>query len=150
MSTLVEVRSLEKHFRVPTGWFTTPRYVRAVDGVDLDILPGETFGLVGESGCGKTTLGRLILRLAEPTAGRILFDQQDITILDRNQLRPMRREAQIVFQNPLSSLSPRLKVEQIVAEPLVTHHIVPRADLRARVVELLKQVGLSAQHLDRF
>ena len=150
MSTLVEVRSLEKHFRVPAGWFTTPRYVRAVDGVNLEILQGETFGLVGESGCGKTTLGRLILRLAEPTAGSILFDHQDITILNRDQLRPMRREAQIVFQNPLSSLSPRLKVEQIVAEPLITHRIVPQADLRACVIELLQQVGLSEQHLDRF
>jgi oligopeptide/dipeptide ABC transporter ATP-binding protein len=150
MSTLVEVRSLEKHFRVPGGWFGTPRYVRAVDGVDLTISEGETFGLVGESGCGKTTLGRLILRLAEPTGGTIVFNQQDITIWNRNQLRPMRREAQIVFQNPLSSLSPRLKVEQIVAEPLTTHHIVRPEDIRGRVIELLLHVGLSEYHLDRF
>lgn len=150
MSVLVEVRTLEKHFRVPGSWFETPRYVRAVDGVDLSISEGETLGLVGESGCGKTTFGRLILRLAEPTGGSIVFDRQDITALDRSQLRPLRREAQIVFQNPLSSLSPRMKVQQIVAEPLTTHHIVPHAGIRARVLELLQQVGLSEYHLDRF
>jgi len=150
MSALVEVRSLKKHFRLPGGWFGKTRYVYAVDGVDLDIADGETFGLVGESGCGKTTLGRLVLRLVEPTSGEIVFGEKNITNLDRSQLRPMRREMQIVFQNPLSSLSPRLKVEQIIAEPLTTHHILPHGQIRGRVVELLEQVGLGKHHLDRF
>ncbi len=150
MSALVEVRSLKKHFRLPGGWFGKVRYVYAVDGVDLNISEGETFGLVGESGCGKTTLGRLVLRLVEPTSGEIVFNEQNITKLDRGQLRPVRREMQIVFQNPLSSLSPRLKVEHFVAEPLITHHILPRENIRQRVIELLVLVGLGQYHLDRF
>ncbi len=151
MTNLVETRSLKKHFRLPGGWLSgQARYVYGVDGVDLCISAGETFGLVGESGCGKTTLGRLILRLIEPTAGQILFDGRDITLQKRAELRPMRRQMQIVFQNPLSSLSPRLKVEQVVAEPLQTHHVLRGPELRARVVELLEQVGLGRQHLDRF
>lgn len=151
MTNLVEVRSLKKHFRLPGGWLSgMARFVYAVDGVDLTIASGETFGLVGESGCGKTTLGRMILRLIEPTSGRIIFDGQDISIARKSDLRPMRRQMQIVFQNPLSSLSPRLKVEQIIAEPLNAHHALPAKEIRGRVLELLEQVGLGRQHLDRF
>jgi len=151
MTNLVEVRSLRKHFRLPGGWLSgTTRFVYAVDGVDLTIAPGETLGLVGESGCGKTTLGRMILRLIEPTSGKIIFDGQDISIARKSDLRPMRRQMQIVFQNPLSSLSPRLKVEQIVAEPLNAHRALPASEIRPRVIELLEQVGLGKQHLDRF
>lgn len=151
MTALIEIHSLKKHFRLPGGWLSgQTKHVYAVDGVDLTIASGETFGLVGESGCGKTTLGRMILRLIEPTSGSILFDEKDITTVGRQNMKPIRREMQIVFQNPLSSLSPRMKVEQIVAEPLMTHKILGKDEIRPRVIELLEQVGLGEQHLDRF
>jgi peptide/nickel transport system ATP-binding protein len=151
MTPLVEVHDLKKYFRLPGGWLSgKKRYVYAVDGVDLAIEQGEVFGLVGESGCGKTTMGRILLRLILPTSGEVLFDGKNLGELKGEEMRHMRQQMQIVFQNPLSSLSPRMKIEQIVSEPLVTHKTVDRRQLRPRVIELLEQVGLGKQHLDRF
>jgi oligopeptide transport system ATP-binding protein len=142
---LLSVRSLTKHFPIASG------QVKAVDGVSFDVAAGETLALVGESGCGKSTTGRMILRLTEPTAGEVHFDGADLTRLKGAALRQRRRALQIVFQDPYASLSPRNRVEDIVAEPLDVHE--PRlshATRRDRVVELLRLVGLDAIHLRRF
>jgi oligopeptide transport system ATP-binding protein len=126
-------------------------YVRAVDGVSFSIAPGETVGLVGESGCGKTTTGRCILRLERPTEGQILFDGQDISGMDRKGLTAMRRRMQVIFQDPYSSLNPRMKVGDIIAEPIKVHGVEPDARRRdARVRELLSVCGLDPKFTDRY
>lgn len=124
--------------------------VKAVDDVSLHINPGETLGLVGESGCGKSTLGRLILRLDEPTSGQILFEGQDILAYDASQLRELREEMQIIFQDPFSSLNPRKNVAHIVGEPLMVHGMKSRRDRDARVLDLLQIVGMGAEHMRRY
>ena len=128
---LLEVRNLVKHFQVGGGLFGgRAGLVRAVDGVSFEIRRGETLGLVGESGCGKTTTGRCILQLERPTSGQILFEGRDLTTLDEDALRPIRRKMQVIFQDPYSSLNPRMTVGQIIGEPLAVHGIVAtrRAD----------------------
>ena len=150
---ILEVRNLVKHFTV-SGAGLFGRHVgliRAVDGVSFSIQKGETLGLVGESGCGKTTTGRCILQLERPTAGEIIFEGQDLTKLSLDQLRPIRRKIQVIFQDPYSSLNPRMTVGQIIAEPLAVHGIVPdRSARQARVHDLLSRVGILASLADRY
>jgi ABC-type oligopeptide transport system ATPase subunit len=150
--SLVEIKDLKTYFPVRAGVFQRPvGWVRAVDGVSLAINEGETVGLVGESGCGKTTLGRTILRLVEPTAGEIRFDGQDITKLNRAEMRPFRRKAQMIFQDPYGSLNPRMTIGNIIAEPLRIHKLCAnRSEVRDRVAELLRSVGLPAEHARRY
>jgi oligopeptide transport system ATP-binding protein len=149
---LLEVRNLVKHFRVAGGLFGGKEgVVRAVDDVSFEIRRGETLGLVGESGCGKTTTGRCILQLEEPTSGQILFEGRDLATLDVAGLRAVRRRMQVIFQDPYSSLNPRMTVGQIIAEPLAVHRIVPDPAKRGpRVRELLGHVGLLPQHALRY
>lgn len=153
---LLDVKGLKKYFDIRKGFFRkTVGYVKAVDGVDLFVRSGETLGLVGESGCGKTTTGRALLRLIPPTEGEIRFrsdfgGEVDVRQLDKAGMNKLRQEVQIIFQDPFSSLNPRLSVERIVAEPLVIHHIGDRKSRRARVKELMEVVGLSAQVMDRY
>ena len=150
MSALLTVRNLTKEFESHSGLFQEPRIVRAVDDVSFEIHEGETFGLVGESGSGKSTTGRCILRLIEPTSGEVRFKDRNLLALSPSDMRAERRNLQIVFQDPFSSLNPRLRVRQIVEEPLVIHAIGTKAERRARVEELFGLVGLDPSHLDRF
>jgi len=152
MSALLEVQNLKVHFPVQHGVFGGEReFVRAVDGVSFLIEPGETLGLVGESGCGKTTLGRAIVRLAEPTAGKILFEGEDITQMNGAELRARRRKLQMIFQDPYGSLNPRLTVEDIIGEALDIHKLTEGTSARQkRIAELLKAVGLDPTCAQRY
>jgi oligopeptide/dipeptide ABC transporter ATP-binding protein len=155
-SPLLKVSDLVKHFPVRSNPLAAlwpggvRRVVHAVDGVSFTIEAGETLGLVGESGCGKTTTGRLVLRAIDPTRGRIVFEGQDITTLSPGQLLPFRSKAQIVFQDPYSSLNPRMTVGRMVAEPIQVHRVAAGPEVEARVRALLDMVGLSAEYLHRY
>jgi oligopeptide transport system ATP-binding protein len=149
---LLEVRNLVKHFPVGGGLLKKPEgAVRAIDGVSFTLNRGETLGLVGESGCGKTTTGRCILQLERPTSGQIVFEGVDLATKSEQELRSMRRRMQVIFQDPYSSLNPRMTIGQIIAEPLKVHGIVAESAARQeRVRELLSRVGLLPQHAERY
>jgi len=149
--SLLEVRKLKKYFPVEAGLFTRRKGdVKAVDGVDLTVEEGETLGVVGESGCGKSTLGRTILRLIEPTEGEILFEGKNIMQMSGAEMREMRRQMQIIFQDPYASLNPRMKVGEIIGEGLKIHGLARGSARRERVMDLLKQVGLRDDHYNRY
>ncbi len=144
-STLIQIENLKKHFPASGG-----QSVRAVDDVSFNIERGETLGLVGESGCGKTTVGRCLLRLIEPTSGEIKFDGQDLLSLGKSEMRALRRRMQIVFQDPYSSLNPRMKVGDIIGEPLIVHSIGNKQERKDRIAELLRVVKLDPDYANRY
>lgn len=148
---LLEVKHLKKHFPIKGGVFSkTIGYVYAVDDINFTLEKGETLGLVGESGCGKSTTGRTILRLIEPTDGAIYFEGQDITNLDKGAMRALRREMQIIFQDPYASLNPRMTVGSIIGEPLEIHKIAKGSEKEERVASLLQKVGLRAEDMRKY
>lgn len=151
MNPILEIKNLVKHFPVNAGLFSRSReYVHAVDGVNFTIQAGETFGLVGESGCGKSTVAQLLLRLLDPDAGQILFDGRDISQLSHKQMKPLRKEMQIIFQDPYASLNPRMMVQEILTEPFLIHKIGSRVEREKRVAELLNKVGLPKSAASRY
>ncbi len=151
-NVLLKVDELVKHFPITRGIVIQRQVgaVRAVDGISFDIYKGETLGLVGESGCGKSTAGRTILQLYKPTSGHVFFEGKDLAELHGESLRKMRRRMQMIFQDPYASLNPRMTVEEIIGEPLMVHEILPKSQLRERVKDLLGLVGLSSRVVDRY
>jgi oligopeptide transport system ATP-binding protein len=149
----LQVRDLKMHFPVTEGLFVTRTVaeVKAVDGVSFNVHPGETLGLVGESGCGKTTVGRCILQLEKPTSGEIRFEGADVSTFNQNELTELRQQVQVIFQDPYSSLNPRMKIGQILSEPMRVHKIITdKVERNARVAELLKICGLNPKFADRY
>ncbi|WP_078549839.1 ABC transporter ATP-binding protein [Litchfieldia alkalitelluris] len=148
---LLQVRGLKKHFPINGGVLGKQvGQVKAVDGLSFYVNKGETLGLVGESGCGKSTTGRLLLRLLDPTEGNVVFEEQEITTLSKNDMRKLRREMQMIFQDPYASLNPRHTVEKILEEPLIVHGIGTKSERKKKVREMLEVVGLSSYHAKRY
>ncbi|WP_028776296.1 ABC transporter ATP-binding protein [Shimazuella kribbensis] len=151
MSTLLKVNNLIKHFPVTKGFFQKQvGAVKSVDGISFEIEEGETLGIVGESGCGKSTTGRALLRILEPTEGEVLFDGVDIAKLPKKELRAFRTNMQMIFQDPYASLNPRWTVQQVLEEPLITHGNLTKTEVKQRVTELMELVGLSPQQASRY
>ncbi len=146
----LEVKNLSKSFRLTDSLGRTAGQLVAVNNLSLSLQRGETLGLVGESGCGKSTTGKLILRLLQPDSGQIIFAGEDLSQLSPRQMRPYRRRIQMIFQDPFSSLNPRMTVGSILKEPLLIHHLTPPRQVRDRVIELLEEVGLTAEHEQRY
>lgn len=147
---VLQAKTLRKHFTTANPLFGTPTVVRAVDGIDLDIRRGETFSIVGESGCGKSTLARLLIRLLDPTEGSVIYDGQDIASLPDKAMRRLRRDLQFVFQDPFSSLNPRMTVAALIEEPMRAHGMGSRAERREEALRLLTRVGLRPEFADRY
>ncbi|MEC0202916.1 dipeptide ABC transporter ATP-binding protein [Paenibacillus lautus] len=147
---LLEVKNLQKSFTVKKGFFGTSKQLRAVDGISFAIQKGETFSLVGESGCGKSTTGRLVTRLLTPNSGEVIFNGTDISGYNENQMRPLRKDMQMVFQDPYASLNPRMKVKELVAEPLLIHTKLSTKERDKLACELLETVGLNSFHAERY
>jgi oligopeptide/dipeptide ABC transporter ATP-binding protein len=149
-NALLEVKNLKKYYEINQGWFKKNTSVKAVDDVSFTVYKGETFGLVGESGCGKSTTGRTILRLGDPTSGQILFEGEDVSKLTYEQMRKLRRKMQMVFQDPYASLNPKKTIRQILTEPLRVHGLYSKEERERKAIEILEIVGLSEYHLDRY
>ncbi|HSK38801.1 MAG TPA: ATP-binding cassette domain-containing protein, partial [Arenibaculum sp.] len=148
---LLSVRDLRVHFTIPRGPFRRADVLKAVDGVSFDLRPGETLGIVGESGCGKSTLGRAVLRLIEPTGGQVVWLGRHLAALRPGELRAQRKDMQVIFQDPLASLDPRMTVGDIIGEPLVTHHReLSKAERRKRIEDIMAKVGLMPQMINRY
>ena len=147
---LLEVENLKVHFPVGRGFHKNKKILKAVDGVSFRLKEGETLGIVGESGCGKSTCGNSIIRLLTPTEGRILFEGKDLAQMSQKELRGLRRDIQMIFQDPFSSLNPRMRVKNIIAEPLVVHKICPKEELEREVWKLMDAVGLPREYADRY
>ena len=151
MSTCISVQHLKKYFTIGTDFFGRPtQYLKAVDDVSFDIEEGTTMGLVGESGCGKTTVGRSILRLHEITDGKVIFKGKDLAALSKKEMRALRPQIQIIFQDPYSSLSPRLPIGEIIGEAVKAHNIVPKSEYRSYILQIMKDCGLQPQYFDRY
>ncbi len=149
--TLLKIENLKEYYPVRKGFFGKTGYVKALDDVSFEVNDGEVFGIVGESGCGKSTLGLAITKLIEPTGGQIILNGEDITHFNAQRMRPIRRQMQMVFQDPYASLNPRMSVRDIIKEPMIIHHLAPsQKEMNERVVELLRQVGLDDYHANRY